>query len=140
MISVSLKDLLLVPSAYHLVPEEFRSLMAVYEDAAAVDTSRAYTLTDRTGFGVVADWCEGHDEPELAFAFRWLMKRGKVAVLARREGAPWRKTTRWVLVDLPQAIAGFYFDEHRDSQEDLTLAYLIAWLATQLERAKGELT
>ena len=137
MISVSLKDLLLIPPAYHLAPEEFRSLMAVYEDAAAVDTSRAYTLTDRTGFGVVADLCEDRDELELAFAFRWLMNRDKVAVIARRNGM-W-KQTYWELVDLPQAVAGFYFDDDHGINST-TLAYRIAGLATQLERAKGELT
>lgn len=71
MVEVSLYELVQVKQSARSWPHEFRSLVEKCEADVA----------DRLPFGVVADWCDERDEPELAEAFRWLHKRPDVGVV-----------------------------------------------------------
>lgn len=70
MVEVSLLKLVQVVGSQDVWPADFVALNAKCEADVA----------DRVPFGVAADWCDEHDEPELADAFRWLHRRPDVRI------------------------------------------------------------
>ena len=64
-VTVKLLDLVALPDSRPLWPAEFHALIAKLED----------NPEERAQWGVIADWLDENDEPELAAAFRWLSNR-----------------------------------------------------------------
>jgi len=70
VVEVSLLKLVQVIGSQDAWPDDFRAM----NEHCQADP------TDRTPFGVAADWLDEHGEPELADAFRWLHRRPTVVV------------------------------------------------------------
>lgn len=93
-VEIPLEQLVLIPAARPLWPGEFAGLVARIEEKP----------DERTGWGVLADWCEATGEPGLARALRWAMKREAVTLAWR--GAPPRMGGRlWWWAGLPRPLS-----------------------------------
>lgn len=66
MVEVSLLKLVTISGTRDVWPPEFDALVKKCEEDPA----------ERLPFGLVADWCDEHGEPDLGYAFRWLEERG----------------------------------------------------------------
>lgn len=107
-------------------PAEFAALVATCE--ADPD--------DRLPFGLVADWCDEHNEPELGRAWRWLHKRPwdddkrtGVRVLCKREYGTYPD---WQMTPLPRSLI------LEKVGITATLAELVAVLADRLAEVERE--
>lgn len=87
MVEVSLLDMVSLHGTERLWPDAFHGLVRKLEESPA----------ERTQWGVVADWCDEHGEPELAGAFRWVMRHRNV-VAEKVDG-------RWGLYKLPFSLS-----------------------------------
>lgn len=63
-VPIKLLDLVTIPNTRHLWPNEFDSLVKAWEETKSNDQ-----------LGIIADWLDDNDEPELAHAFRWCYRR-----------------------------------------------------------------
>jgi len=81
-----------VPGGTDLWPGEFTALVKKCEE----------NVEDRLPFGVTADWCDEHSEPELAGAFRWLANRPAVQI--QKNGRYPLNDAWYTLVDPPAAL------------------------------------
>jgi hypothetical protein len=114
-VTIKLLDLVRLEPSRHLWPEEFEALTRPLE-GKPVDPVR---------YGVVADWLDAADEPELAQAFRWVHHHPNVKILRNDDGGPWR------LTGLPKAV----IDQH-DINYYQTIPGLMASFYGRLERAR----
>lgn len=89
MVPVSLVGLCELSETRHLWPEQFNALVIACEK----------NLEDRLAFGVVADWCDENDEPEMGDAFRWLHKRPSVVV--SKHVSSWNKEPTYTIENPP---------------------------------------
>lgn len=62
--TIKLLDLVTISNTRHLWPKEFDGLIKTWEETKSNDQ-----------IGIIADWLDDNDEPELAHAFRWCYKR-----------------------------------------------------------------
>lgn len=62
--TIKLLDLVSIPNTRHLWPKEFDGLVKAWEETKNNDQ-----------LGIIADWLDDNDEPELAHAFRWCYRR-----------------------------------------------------------------
>jgi hypothetical protein len=126
-VSVPLVKLVALPDSRPLWPAEFESLVAKLEEKP----------NDRAHWGVIADWCQENDEPELADAFRWVSKQTKVRVIKsqcwmpRRDGGQFTALT---LSDKPSSIPSLD-DEHCTNPANFAAELAVA-LAKAREKAK----
>lgn len=89
MVPVSLVGLCELSETRHLWPEEFNALVIACER----------NVEDRLPFGVVADWCDENDEPEMGDAFRWLFKRPAVRVV--KQESSWNNLPTYTISNPP---------------------------------------
>jgi hypothetical protein len=124
-VSVSLKLLVTTPGTQPLWPEGFVGLMN------KLDEELTQNSIELTQYKVIADWCQEHDEHELASAFVWLSKRkGTRPLLNRIYGAD-----EWAFSELPAAVRAT-----GDVEGDVsTLAGAVAVLAERLRRVREAL-
>lgn len=132
MVEVSLLELVSIPNTRPVWPSEFAAMVATCEESP----------NDRTTFGVLADWCDEHNEPELGRAWRWLSKRPPL-VDDRGEHVggvrvEYKSTSyggwEWMLKGLPGSVT--IFKDYRDSS---TLAGRVAGLARRLIELDAEI-
>lgn len=88
-VPVSLVGLCEMTGTRHLWPTEFNALVTACEK----------NVEDRLPFGVVADWCDENDEPEMGDAFRWLFKRPQVTVV--KQVSSWNKEPTYTIGNPP---------------------------------------
>lgn len=119
-VTVSLFELVRLEGTRPLWPRDFDGRVAFIEDNPG----------ERTAWGVVADWLDENDEPQLAAAFRWVMNHPEVTVRRKAGGI-------WVFDGLPHALYPYYSDLFADVG---TLAGAAACLAVALERARKDLS
>lgn len=62
--TIKLLDLVSISNTRHLWPKEFDGLVKAWEETKSNDQ-----------LGIIADWLDDNDEPELAHAFRWCYRR-----------------------------------------------------------------
>lgn len=62
--TIKLLDLVAISNTRHLWPKEFEGLVKAWEETKSNDQ-----------LGIIADWLDDNDEPELAHAFRWCYRR-----------------------------------------------------------------
>lgn len=62
--AIKLLDLVSISNTRHLWPKEFDGLVKAWEETKNNDQ-----------LGIIADWLDDNDEPELAHAFRWCYQR-----------------------------------------------------------------
>lgn len=117
MVSVSLLRLVAIADTRPVWPPDFEGKIAKLDDEP----------NERAQWGIIADWCDENEEPQLARAFRWMSKRKLVDV--RNTRPPGLKPLYWMLEGIPPALASI-FPQNADRS---TLAGLMADLAAALE-------
>lgn len=119
-VSVSLYELARVPDSMAVLPEDF---MAVYEPLVS-------DPTDKTRWGVIADWLDEHDEPLLASAFRYISQRPIQVVRMTGMVRSWYGFNHVPpTVQVQMSTVGF---------DDTTLLGAVAVLAAALDKARKE--
>ncbi len=128
-VTVSLLQLVALPQSRRLWPEKFEALIAKAESGPRV----------KAQYGVIADWCQENDEPELAEAFRWVHKNP--IVLVTRYGTD--DAPRWKVSNLPglfQSIAGpADFDPTTIAGAFATFSFLLSTARAKAQRQLEEL-
>jgi uncharacterized protein (TIGR02996 family) len=117
MVSVSLLNLVSIANTRPAWPTDFADKVAKLDENPA----------EKTAWGVIADWCDEHGEPELGRAFRWVGGRRLVEV--RNSRPLTQKEPHWTLDNLPAALSAV-FPQQADRR---TLPGLMADLAAALE-------
>lgn len=113
-VAVSLLELVTVHGSRGVWPGDFQKLLIRCEE----------DYDDRVAFGVVADWCDQFEEPELAEAFRWMHNRPAVGIAVRRGG----DHKSLYLTEPPKLLGAL----HGPFDKDTGLAGLMAELAHRL--------
>ncbi len=127
MIAVSITQLVNY-GAEALIPEQARSLI----NACVGDRK------DSAPKAILADWLDEHDEPDLAWALRWMVRHGKYPYYDRTVFVFGGMDTRWRSDDgnvLPRYILGAE-DEMRSTTFMtcvLKVSNQLVWLRHQLE-------
>lgn len=118
MVSVSLLKLVAIAGTEPVWPDEFAGKFATLNDEP----------NDRSAWGVIADWCDENDEPELGRACRWLSKRAGLVTIIENARPLNMRPPHWRLESLPPVVAAA-FPQQADRK---TLAGLAADLAAAL--------
>lgn len=121
-VEVSLLELVCVADARWVWPGDFAALMAKLEESP----------DDRVAWGAVADWCDEHDEPELAGAFRYVHRRESIEATRGGYGT-------WDLTGLPATIQNSEMAAVVKFTDVKTLAGAVARLALRLKKVAEDL-
>lgn len=143
MVSVVLKDLVLIPDARPVWPADFRVQVEAAEAEAVAESAPraaegedvARSTPNRAAMGILADWCrEVAGEPEFAAAWLWLHKRPVVRV--QRHGISGRGRDGWWQLENQPRSLGY---ESLAGPSGTGLAGLVARLADRLAELRKEL-
>lgn len=121
MVSVSLLKLVAIAGTEPVWPDEFAGKFVTLKDEP----------NDRSAWGVIADWCDENDEPELGRACRWLSKRAGLTIPGTNVSnsrPAHMDPPHWTISGLPRSVAAAFVQ----SVDRSTLAGLAAELAAAL--------
>lgn len=121
-VTVPLLDVIAKGCPQEWWPEDFRAIAKTLEA----------NPNDRTPWGIIADWCSEHGEPDLARGFRYVAKRPDVlAEKHEYSGGHW-----WRLNGLPHTVE---YAKVVDDADTNTIVGVAAGLAIKLKALLAEL-